>query len=207
MVKSYKTHSFVDGLRFSCVNAIKANKVKIFVTFIFVLIAIFTGVFIAIKANNARDLCNLREINLDNFRSGFSASSSAFFSRSFSLLVNILLLAVLTLSPFLFPLACVLFVYRGYLFGLNFALIFIFYGIGSMVTAVVVILPCQLLTLFVMIMFYNILQRMNTNCKKFGRSDGNRMMFVLLSLLILILINLVETLLLCVLNGSVILVI
>ena len=207
MVKSYKTHSFVDGLRFSCVNAIKANKVKIFVTFIFVLIAIFTGVFIAIKANNARDLCNLREINLDNFRSGFSASSSAFFSRSFSLLINILLLAVLTLSPFLFPLACVLFVYRGYLFGLNFALIFIFYGIGSMVTAVVVILPCQLLTLFVMIMFYNILQRMNTNCKKFGRSDGNRMMFGLLSLLILILINLVETLLLCVLNGSVILVI
>lgn len=207
MVKSYKTHSFVDGLRFSCVNAIKANKVKIFVTFVFVLIAIFTGIFIAVKANNAYELCNLREINLDGFYSGFAASSSAFFARSFSIVVNVLLLSVLTLSPFLFPLACVLFVYRGYLFGLNFALIFIFYGIGSMVTAVVVILPCQLLTLFVMIMFYIILQRMNTNCKKFGRSDGNRIMFILLALLILVLINLVETLLLCVLNGSVILVI
>ena len=123
MVKSYKTHSFVDGLRFSCVNAIKANKVKIFVTFVFVLIAIFTGVFIAVKANNAYELCNLREINLDGFYSGFAASSSAFFARSFSLVVNVLLLSVLTLSPFLFPLACVLFVYRGYLFGLNFALI------------------------------------------------------------------------------------
>lgn len=207
MVKSYKTHSFVDGLRFSCVNAIKANKIKIFVTFIFVLIAIFTGVFIAIKANNAYELCNLREINLDGFYSGFAASSSAFFARTFSLTVNILILSVLTLSPFLFPLACVLFVYRGYLFGLNFALIFIFYGIGSMVTAVVVILPCQLLTLFAMIMFYIVLQRMNTNCKKFGRCDGNRMMFILIAFLILILINLIETLLLCVLNGTVILVI
>lgn len=207
MVKSYKTHSFVDGLRFSCVNAIKANKVKIFLTFVFVLIAIFTGVFIAIKVSNARDLCNLHEINLDSFYTGFAASSSAFFARTFSLVINIFLLAILTLSPFLFPLACVLFAYRGYLFGLNFALIFIFYGIGSMVTAVVVVLPCQLLTLFVMIMFYIILQRMNINCKKFGRSDGNRMMFVLLAFLILVLINLVETLLLCVLNGSVILVI
>lgn len=207
MVKSYKSQSFINGLRFSCVNAIKANKIKIFVSFIFVLIAISTGVFIAVKANISRDLCNLREINLDNFRTGFAASSSAFFARSCSLLVNVLLLALLSLSPFLFPLAVAIFTYRGYLFGLNFALIFIFYGIGSMITAVIVILPCQLLTLFVLIMFNIILQKMNTNCKKFGGTDCNRLLFALLAFLVLILINLVETLLLCVLSGNVILVI
>lgn len=206
MVKSYKTHSFINGIRFSCVNAIKANKIKIFISFIFVLIAISTGVFIAIKANISRDLCNLQEINLDNFRNGFAASS-AFFARTCSLCINVLLLALLSLSPFLFPFAVAIFTFRGYLFGLNFALIFIFYGIGSMITAVIVILPCQLITMFVLIMFNIILQKMNTNCKKFGSTDCNRLMFVFLVLLVLILINLVETLLLCVLSGNVILVI
>ncbi len=207
MVKSYKSHSFVDGLRFSCVNAIKANNVKIFVSFALVLIAISTGVFVAIKTSNAHDLCNLREIDLDSFHTGFAASSSAFFARSCSLCINVLLLTMLAFAPFLFPLGAALFIYRGYLFGLNLALIFIFYGIGSIFTAVVVILPCQLLTLFVLILFFVVLERMNCNCKKFGRTDCNRTLFVLFALLILLLINLVETLLLCVLSGNVILVI
>lgn len=207
MVKSYKTHSFLNGLRFSCVNAIKENKGKIIITFVLILVALFTGIFIAVKSNNSYELGKLQEINLNNFYLGIAASSSAFFSRSLSLVVNVVVLSGLSFSVFLFPLAQVLFVYRGYLFGLNFALIFIFYGIGGIFTGIFVVLPCQLLTLFVLVMFYIIFQRMNCNGKKYGCVECNRFVYVLIGILLLLLINLVETLLLCLLNGKVIMVI
>ena len=207
MVKSYRGYSFVNGLRFSCSNAIKTNKLKMIVCFLLVFTAICTGVFVAIKAKGAHELCNLREINLDDFSSGFAASSSAFFSRTFSLCANVLILSLLAFAPFLFPLSVFLLVYRGYLFGLNFALIFVFYGVGSALSAIIVVLPCQILTLFVLIMFSIVLQRINRNCKRFGGSDCNRLAFVFVVLLLLILINLIETVLLFFLSGTVILVI
>lgn len=207
MIKSYKTHSFINGLRFSCVNTIKENKIKIFLSFAFVLIAISTGIFIAVKSNNSYSLGQLQEIDLSQFYLGIAASSSAFFSRCLSITINVVILSVLSFSVYLFPLAEILFVYRGYLFGLNFALIFIFYGIGSSITAIVVILPCQLLTLFVLIMFYFVLTKMNRNCKRFGGAECNRFFYIVVALILLLLINLVETFLLCILNGRVIMVI
>jgi len=207
MVKSYKSQSFFDGLKFSFSNTLRQNKWKVLVSVVCVLVAIFTGVFVAIKAHNNFNLGSLREINLDSFYSGVAVSSSAFLSRTFSLLVNILILTGLAFVPALFVLAEVLLVYRGYLFGLNFALIFIFYGIGACVTAVVVVLPCQLMTLFVLLMYYIVFSKLNQNRKKFGRSDCNRILFVVIAIVAVLLINLAETLLLCLLNGKVILVI
>ncbi len=207
MVKSYKAHSFVNGLRFSISNAIKENKAKIIISFVLILIAISVGVFVAIRSNNNCSLYYIREISLDSFYSGFAASSSAFVSRSISIIVNIAILTALSFSPYLFPLAEVLFVYRAYLFGLNFTLIFVFYGISSLFTAVIIILPCQLFIIFALVMYYIILSKINSNCQRFGGTEVNRLLYILLGLLIVILINLVETILLCVLSGRVILVI
>ncbi len=207
MIKSYKAHNFFYGLKFSCISAIKANKVKIIITLICALVAIFTGVFIAIKSHNSCNLSNLQEISLDDFYSGVAASASAFGSRCLSLFVNVLILVALSFSPYLYPLSILLFTYRAYLFGLNFALIFVFYGLGSIFTAVIIILPCQLITLFAMIIFYLVLERINSNCRKFGNTDCNRIFYILAGFLVLILINLAETILLCLLNGRVIMVI
>lgn len=207
MVKSFKTNAFFSGLKFSCVNALKASKIKLLLIVLLSAVAMGMGVFIAIKTNNNFDLYRLQEINLDSFYSGFTASSSAFFSRSLSLLINVALLSVLSLSPYLFPLACGLIVFRAYLFGLNFALIFIFYGIGSLFTAVIIILPCGLITLFALIAFYLMLEKLNCNCRHYGGAEVNRLLFIVIAFVGLIFLNLIETILLCVLNGKVILVI
>ena len=203
----YKSHSFINGLRFSCVKAMKENRIKFILTLILVLIAISAGVFVAIKNTANSSLSSLQEISLDDFASGFVGSSSAFFSRTLSLTINVLILFGVSFVPFLFPLAEVLIVYRSYLFGLNFALIFLLYGLGGSLTAIVVILPCQLLTLFILIMFYLVLSKINGNCKRYGGTDCNRFLFLLFGLLLLIAVNLVETILLYLLNGQVILVI
>lgn len=203
----YKSHSFINGLRFSCVKAMKENRIKFIITLVLVLIAISAGVFVAIKNTANSSLSSLQEISLDDFASGFVGSSSAFFSRTLSLTINVLILFGVSFVPFLFPLAEVLIVYRSYLFGLNFALIFLLYGLGGSLTAIVVILPCQLLTLFILVMFYLVLSKINGNCKRYGGTDCNRFLFLLFGLLLLIAVNLVETILLYLLNGQVILVI
>ena len=203
----YRSRAFMDELRFSCASMLRASKVKLFVTVSLVLVAIFTGVFVAIKSNNSYSLCNLREISLENFYNGFTASASAFGARCVSLTINVVVLAGLSFSPFCFPLASALFVWRSYLFGLNFALIFVFYGIGSIFTAVLIILPCQLATLAVLIGFYCMLDHMNKTCKKFGRTEINRWLLILFWLVLVIAINLAETILLCALSGKVIMVI
>ncbi len=207
MLKSYKSHSFINGLRFSCTRTLKENRGKFLLTIILVLIAMSAGIFVAIKYSGSESLSRLQEISLDDFKNGLVGSSSAFFSRMLSLSVNALILFGVSFVPFLFPIAEILIVYRGYLFGLNFALIFILYGLGGSLTAIVVILPCQLLTLFVLIMFYLILSKINGNCKRYGGTDCNRFLYLLFGLLILLLLNLTETLLLYLLNGKVILVI
>lgn len=207
MVRSLKTSSFFDGLKYSCIGAVRANKWKIAVIVALVLCGIGVGVFVAVKYNTSYQLYQLREIDLQDFYSGFAASSSAFLSRTLSLFVNLILIVLLALSPYLFPFACALFVFRAYLFGLNFALIFVFYGIGSLFTAIIIILPCQMLTLFVMILFYLLLRQLNQNCKRYGGVEVNRLVFVIGGFIALVLLNLVETLLLCLLSGRVILVI
>ena len=207
MLKSYKSHSFINGLRFSCSRTLKENRGKFILTLMLVIIAISAGIFVAIKHSNSESLSRLQEISLDDFKNGLVGSSSAFFSRMLSLSVNAIILFGVSFVPILFPIAEILIVYRGYLFGLNFALIFILYGLGGSLTAIVIILPCQLLTLFVLIMFYLILSKINGNCKRYRNTDCNRLLYLLFGLLVLLILNLTETLLLYLLNGKVILVI
>lgn len=207
MIKSYKYQSFINGIKFSCLNAFRTNKIKIILTFFFVVIGVSTGVFVAIKSNNDCCLGQLQDICLDDFFSGFTASSSAFAVRCFSLLINAVILILLTLSPYLFFLAEVLFVYRAYLFGLNLTLIFVFYGVSGIVTGIIIVLPCQLLILLAMILFYIILQKSNIDRKKYGYCECNRILLMVVFVIFLFLVNLTETLLLCLLNGKVIMVI
>ena len=207
MAKSYKMQALKNGLKFSCQSAIRANKIKIIISFALVLAAICAGIVVAIKAKNAYELGRLQDINLQNFYDGFVLSSSAFFLRCFSLFLNLGILTALAFAPKLSFLANILFAYRGYLFGLNFALIVIFYGIGSIFTAVVIVLPCQIFTLAFMIMYFLVLTCINANARKYGYCETNKFLFILIGFLIVFAINLTETLLLIFLNGKVIMVI
>lgn len=207
MVKSCRKQKFVNGLQFSFQTALKENKIKIIFSCLIVVASIIFGVVVAVKTNMYDSFKSLQELDVKGFESGFVASSSAFLSRCFSLLFNLILLTLCSFSIFTIPFAEVLLAYRSYLFGLNFALIFVFYGLGSMITAIVVILPCQIVTTFVLIMFFVLFSKLNSNCNKFGSAECNRFVFFLIGFLILFLLNLTETILLVLLNGKVILVI
>ena len=207
MIKSYKSRSLFENLKFSFGDAVKKNKWKLILSVLLAVAVIVFGVVIAVKTDLNDALKTLQDISIKNFQNGIVGSAGAFFARFFSLLFNVLLLVVFSFSGYMFPLAEILFAYRGYLFGVNFALIFVFYGFGSAISAIVVILPVQLVIMFVLIMFYLLLFQMNTDNKKYGYCGGNRVLFVVIVVLLLLLLDLVETLLLLLLNGKVILVI
>ncbi len=207
MVKAMKFQTLFGEIKYFLSNSIRESRGKFLLSVIISLMGIGVGVFFAIKTNSNNGFGALQEIDVSDFSNGFVASSSAFFSRTISLTLNAILLVVFSLSPVMTTFSLILFAYRGYLFGLNFALIFHFYGLGSMITAIVVILPCQLLMLFSLIVFFVLISNANQNCKKFGRADVNRVAIVFLGILFLTLENLVETLLLFLLSGKIILVI
>lgn len=199
--------TFKSGLKFSCLNAVKANKMKIIITLAIILIGICTGVFVAIKSNNSCNLSRLQDISLANFYSGFVLSTSAFFMRYLSLCINLAIITGIACVPKLFPLSWVLYAYRAYLFGLNFALIFIIYGIGSAFTAIIIVLPCQLVTLFAMLIYQIILTQIIINQRRYGSCEISKPLFILLGFALFFIINLAETLLLFLLNGKVIMII
>lgn len=207
MIKSHKFKSFFSGISFSMQSAVKENRWKIVLSCLLAIAGIIFGVVVAVKTDVYGSFKAIQEINVSGFEKGFVASSSAFLSRTFSLLFNILLLTLCSFTVFTMPLAHLLLAYRAYLFGLNFALIFVFYGLGPMITAIVVILPCQLLTLFCLVSFYILLSKTNSNCKKYGSTESNRFLIILFGFLLVFLINLIETILLVLLNGKVILII
>ncbi len=196
-----------NGLKFSFLNAMKANKIKIIITFAIILVGIFTGIFVAIKSDKTFSLELLQDISLKNYYSGFVLSTSTFFIRYLSLCINLVIITFIACFPKLFPLSWVLYIYRAYLFGLNFSLIFIIYGVGSMFTAIVVILPCQLLTLFLMLLYQITLSQIILNLKKYGSCEISKPTFIAIGFAVFFLLNLVETLLLFLLNGKVIMII
>ena len=51
MTKPNFIHSFFNGCKRSLADAVRANKIKLIITFMLVLVAISTGVFVAIKCH------------------------------------------------------------------------------------------------------------------------------------------------------------
>ena len=202
MVK-YGSKIAINELKFSFFDWLKKNLWKIVLTIILVFIAVVCGIVIAVKKDLSGTLKTLQNITLKKFEDGVAGSSSNFLSRGVSLIFNVLLLILFALSKYMFPLAEILFCYRGYLFGINYALIFVFYGVGGFLPAILVILPCQIFTFCALLLVYLLLSSSGASCNKFG---SKRWVIVGIGICLLFVINIIETALLYLLGGKVILV-
>lgn len=129
----------------------------------------------------------------------------AFFSRSFSITIVTGLIFVLSLSKWVFPLGIAVIGFRGYLLGFNISILCSRFGLSGVIDAVFIVIPCQLCMLLGFILLYALLTKSRSLCFGFGR--GNLFKTLLMFYLIIIFINLIETILLFVFSSSVILVI
>lgn len=136
-----------------------------------------------------------------SFLNGNMGSFSSFLSRLLSCFVVLFLLFIFSKSKWLFPLAVVLLFYRAYLLGLNIGLLLKFYGISGVISAVIIIFPIQLfLSIFFAVFYLTLLKR--DCCLAIGKWK-----FVIFSLGLVVIVNVLLFALLALFSPTVILVI
>jgi len=206
MRKSYKGQSLFSEFKYSLNDCFKQHKIKFLVSFCVLFIALLTGIIIAIKYYDSSVIC-LSNYGLVDFSGG--VISSSFFSRFFSMLLIMLLLFACSFTSWTFPLAILILAYRTYLLGLNLTLMFILYGIPGMLVSLIIALPCQLLIILILLIFYVFLYNHSCSCRHYGScgSGGSKLKILLTTLILLFICNFFESIVLVIFNVNVILVI
>ena len=207
MFKGYRANLAFSNLKFTLKDGIKASKFRCLCVSFFVLLGLLTGIFLAIKSNSLGKLEFLCEFALGSFEDGTIGSVGVFFTRLFSLIFVLLILTLCAKFKFLCILGYALISYRAYLFGINFVMLLLLYGLSGIFIAIFVVLPCQLLSLLAFSIYYILSCKNYREIKLCGAPKNQTLGILLAFLLVLFLINLLEVVLLLIFRANLILVI
>ena len=203
MVKNRK-NGFSE-IKFALSDSIKKSKVKFIIFLAVILTAFIAGIVVSLKLSNAGSI-TIFNFGVVNISGGVITSS--FFSRLFSIILVMALLLACSFTVYTMPIALVIIGYRTYLLGLDISIMFICYGVSGALVSAIIAIPCQLAISVVLAFSYILLLNAQTEKKKYGKGCGlSWLQILLIAFIVLIAINLVETLLLIIFNASLILVI
>lgn len=207
-MKSYKFVGKYSNLKYSVLSFLRVNKVRIFVLCFFIILGVLTGVFTAVKYLNGSELFNFNDYGISQFANGNIATTQLFFKRMLSYCCFLLILLVCSLAVFLFPIGCFVIIYRSYLLGLNITILVVCYGLGGILTGIIIILPIQLCMIIFACLFYCMVRNRCLIKKKYGKAIGlNSILLFLIFVVLLSILNILETILLILFSGQVILII
>lgn len=207
-MKSYKYIGKWNNFTYVCLSFLRVHKVRLCVMAFVLLVGFLTGIFTAIKYAGGSEILNFNDYGLSQFANGNIASSQLFFERLLSYTCFCLILLICSLASFLFPIGLFTIAFRAYLLGLNACLLVLLYGLGGILTSLVIILPAQLLMLMLACIFYCIVRNRSICKKKYGKIYGiNSFLIFVIFILLLTIVNLLETILLLLFSAQVILII
>ncbi|MEG1500028.1 MAG: hypothetical protein RR400_03080 [Clostridia bacterium] len=170
----------------------------------------FTGVFTAIRNFNGSKLINFDDYSITEFLKGNLGSAEVFFSRFFSYEITLLIGLISYACIFLCPLSFAAIIFRSYLIGLNCTFMIVLCGVGGILASILIIIPCQLAILLAIVFFHLLCIVRAREKRKFGcvceKQNNIFLNFLIISLVITVL-NLVETIFLCLFTTKIILVI
>ena len=200
MIKKYKVQ--FSRVKDFISEGVRANKILTILLSAFILIAFLTGVIVAIKTRSFSSAGVF--INSDKC----NQITSNFWARLLSMLIIFLILFGCSFLPVLFPITAIFLSYRAYLLGLNICLMIIWYGFSGVVVAIIVALPCQILALAILLLFHILALKTSKDFKAFGgcRIAHERLVICVVTLSLLLLLCLIESLLLAIFSPKIILV-
>ena len=203
MIKKNK-NIFKENISF-CFEILKECKLKVLITGLLIIIAILTGIIVASRTHSYYDISE--NFGVVDVSSG--GLTTTFFARLFSMLLIGAIVFGCSFLHFLYPLAMIFLCYRAYLLGLNITLMLILYGLPGVVVSLIVALPCQLVALIVLTMFYLLMSKTSKDYKCFGggKIPYQRKKLIILSLISLLIICVIESILLWIFSAKIILVI
>ena len=196
------------GIKYRLFEVFKMNKKT---TLIFVMIAIMVfsrGFLLPIKYSQGLSLIDFNDFSLSSYLKGELGTSSLFYSRLFSSCMVSLIIFISSSSIFFLPVNIFIIVYRAYLLSLNATIIIIFNGLSGILCTFFIIMPCQLISLFLIIMFCAYAFKYACVKRRYGICHDFKIWHKLLIFFFLLLIlNLIETFLLYIFSSKIILVI
>lgn len=169
-------------------SAFKKNKLKLLIILICTLIALFTGVIIAIKTKSfnvfSTFLGDVESLNKTNF-----------WLRLLSMLVVFGFVILGAINDWMSLFAILFISYRAFLMGGNIALLVMFNGLSGIVISLVVVIPCQLISLALFILFYLLLceGRIYRKCYGSDRFKNYWLMIILIGVGCFVLLCLLES--------------
>ena len=199
MKNSSKNQMMYSIKEFSC-ETIKRNKIKLMLVLLVTIIALLTGVIIAIKTKSISTFSKFLGQKSEHL------NSTNFWLRLLSMLIVFSFIFIGCLTKWLCPLAYLFLAYRAFLMGGNIMLLLLLNGISGIVIGVLVVLPCQLLTLIVYISFYLLFCDGKNYACHYGcdRARGYKAIVIVSALVALLLICLLESLLILVIPPKII---
>lgn len=206
-MKNYSFSSKINNFKYSSLYFIKENKIKVFIFSFIFLFALITGIFTITKYLEIGTLSKdyLLFDYVENDFGKFESLFNRFLSGGFVLIV----ISLCSISIILLPVGLIVWIYRAYLIGYNCTILIICYGLNGILTALIVILPCQLILSALFLLFFCIsLEKLHCRKNKICSCiNMNLFKIILLFLLLIFIISLLEFLLLLLFNANVILVI
>ena len=186
-------------------ESIKINKFMLIIFLVISIITLFTGIIVAAKTHSsimANDNFGLVDITT-------SGLTTTFFTRLLSMLFMVLILFGCSFTIYVVPISIIFISYRSYLLGLNICLMIINYGFSGALISIIVAFPCQLIAIGVMILYYVTMLKTNKDYKAWGgcRTPYQRLKILIITIIVLLLLCLLESLLLAIFSAKVILVI
>jgi len=203
MFRQEKTNSFISNFSYSFKNLFLQAKIRIIITSILIILGIFIGIFVAIRLKHEGLLENAANYGFIDFSIIKISSFSSFIWRFLSVIIITLLLTIFSLTIFVYPIAEIVLVYRAYLIGFNISIIIISSGLGGLFTSILILLPCQILSLAILGLYFCIFSKQARE----GCSKKDKFKFISICLLFLLIVDIVESLLLVMFGANIILVI
>lgn len=204
---NYSKISKLSHIKYSLLQFYNKFKLKILITSFLLVVFLLTGIFTALKISNLDDVVKKIGFSFEAILDGDIYSFSFFIKRCLSFLLVLGILYIFSLNKFLNIFGIALLCYRMFLLALNVVLIIRFIGIGSVIIAILIILPCQLIQLLLLSCMFFIFCAIKKDKKQCGFYSKNYLRCILYLIIASLIVNLIELLLLIIFKATTILVI
>ena len=204
MTNKNKNRQFKEITNF-VIEMLKECRIKTIILSLIVVIAFLTGIIVAARTHSSFSISD--GYGIIDVKSGTLTTS--FFTRLLSMLFVALILLGCSFFKFLFPIGAIFLAYRAYLLGLNICLMIILYGSSGVIVTILIALPCQLIAILLLGLFYILMSKTINDYKCFGgtRITKQKTILIMYTIILVFALCIVESLLLCLFSARVILII
>lgn len=187
-------------------NFLKVYKVFLIVLALVLLLGVVTGIFTASKYSGSLEMEHIPDSNFVSFICGDKGSLGLFFTYFVNYCILFVIVIFVCTTPLFNVLIYLCFLVLGYRLGFLISALITLFSFAGIINVVIIILPFELLLMFVFMLLCSIVIHRNKIRKKFGciNSNTNYKKIYLFLVIIFFVILFIKCLIMPVINVTII---